>query len=165
MIKTVAVGLWSCAVALGAAYLGTAWHDREVAPARQQQTTTLIKLKPISLPIVRQGKLEGYTLAQFSFLAEPETLKKLAVKPDAFLVDALYKGLYSQAESDLSRLGREDWTGLAKIAKDTVNARYNSEVLVDVLLDDFGFVPVGSARKDISPVPNGKKGEKRASAD
>lgn len=147
MIRTALVALWICAITIASAYYGATWKvaiqgDDEKSLTKLSTT----KVKPVNVPVVRDGKVTGYIVAQFTFVADAETIKGLTVKPDAFLLDAAYKGLYSRAEFDLSKLDKDSWSTFAKSVKDQVNARYGSEVLKDVLLEEFGFVPAGTAR-------------------
>lgn len=149
MIKTTIVGLWVCAVTIAAGYFGTTWqaekhNDDETSLAKMTQ----VKVRPLSVPVVKEGKVSGYIVAQFSYIAKAETVKQLTVSPEAFLLDAAYKGLYTGKEFDLAKLDKNSWSGLAKTVKEQVNARYGSEVLHDVLLEDFGFVAAGSVRHD-----------------
>jgi len=148
VIRTAFVGLWICAVTIASGYLGTTWQaEKQIDDEKSLIKMATIKVRPVNVPVVRDGKVTGYIVAQFTFIANADTVKHLSVKPDAFLLDAAYKGLYSRAEFDLSRLDKANWSTFAQSVKDQVNARYGSEVLKDVLLEEFGFVPAGTARR------------------
>jgi hypothetical protein len=141
MIKIVALGLWVCAVTLGAAYAAMTWQTddspQREAPVALEQVTT----KMISVPVIGDGAVQGYVLAQFVFTMEAEKLKQLATKPDLFLVDEAYKVIYAGEAVDFRHLRRTDVAALAKIIKENVNKRFGQNLVQEVLVQELNFLP------------------------
>ena len=162
MIRSAFIGLWACAVTVGAGYAGSKWEwgesNSQKDPKKFHGKLTNVKVKPLSIPVTTDGKISGYVLAQFTFTAAAETLKQLSVKPEVFLLDAAFNGLYAGRELDVAKLNKENWLGLTTTVKDAVNARFAAEVIHDVVLEEFGFVPLGQVRGGQA------KGEAAASA-
>jgi hypothetical protein len=150
VIRSALIGLWVCAVTIGAGYAGARWEWGDANVQKDQKKfhgkLTQVKVKPLSIPITTEGKVSGYIVAQFTFTAAAETLKQLSVKPEVFLLDAAFNGLYAGRELDIAKLNKENWAGLTHTVKDAVNARFGSEVIHDVVLEEFGFVPIGQVR-------------------
>lgn len=152
MIRSALVGLYVCAVTVGAVWAGTQWPlgsaDSKTADEGKKYQGKLahVKLKPMSVPVVSDGKVAGYIVTTLSYTAPAEALKPLSVKPDVFLADAVLAGIYTGRALDIKKLDRESWGGLAATVKEAVNARYGSAILHDVVLEEFGYVPLDTVR-------------------
>jgi hypothetical protein len=164
VIRSAFVGLWVCAVTIGAGYAGSKWEWGEANSQKDSKKfhgkLTQVKVKPLSIPVTTGGKVSGYVLAQFTFTASAETLKQLSVKPEVFLLDAAFNGLYAGRELDIAKLNKENWIGLTNTVKAAVNARFGAEIIHDVVLEEFGYVPLGQVRGGQSkgePAPNASK--------
>ncbi len=173
MIRTAAIGVLVCMVTVASGYAGTVWRTGQehagVAGGKDIGKMTNVKIKPISIPVVEHGKVTGYIIAQFTFISPAETLKDLTVKPEVFLLDAAFQGIYTGRDLDIKKLTKESWSGLTTLIKNAVNARFGSEVLYDVVLEDFGYIAVDQVRggqKMLTDTPagEGKKSKTKASA-
>jgi hypothetical protein len=149
VIRSALIALWVCAATVAGGYAGAKWQPaakHEAEPIGMEKAT-LTKLRPMSVPIIIDAKVAGYIVCQFSLLASAETLKSLAVKPDVFVFDAAFKGIYSGQSIDLTKLTKDRWSELAGTVKQAVNDRYGREVLRDLVLEDFTFVTADMARQ------------------
>ena len=159
MIRSALVGMWACAMTICASYIGMQWESDVVGKGKTGESTlgkmSQVRVRPLSIPVVSSAKVVGYIVCQFSYLAPAEAIKKLQVKPDIFMLDAAFNGIYTGRELDIAKLSKESWLGLAKSVKDAVNARYGSELLHEVVLEEFGYVPADKARRgqDIASHP------------
>jgi hypothetical protein len=170
VIRSALVGFWACAVTVGAGYAGSKWEWGEANSHKDAKKfhgkLTQVKVKPLSIPITTDGKVSGYVLAQFTFTAAAETIKQLSVKPEVFLLDAAFNGLYGGRDLDIAKLNKENWAGLTHTVKDAVNARFAAEVIHDVVLEEFGYVPLGQIRggpgKGEAAANAGKRGKANA---
>lgn len=158
MIKTIALGFWICLVTLvatwvGATYLGAGKTDA-AAPADEQFLGGLaeVKPRPVSVPMIVDGAIQGYVMAQLAFTVKKETLVKLSVKPDVFIVDEAFKTIYEGEAVDFKRLKKQDVDAIAKRIKDAVNKRFGSAFVEDVLFEDLNYIPMekvrGGGKKD-----------------
>ena len=156
MIKSALIGVWVCAVTTGSAFLGTNWDRQEatsVASAgRPLEKLTQVKIKPLNIPVVSGGKVTGYIICQLAVLAPSDVLKSLSFKPDVFILDAAYNGIYSGDGIAFIKHDRDSWPAFAKFVKDAVNARFGMIVIHDVLIEEFGFLPADVARKGMAPL-------------
>jgi hypothetical protein len=150
MIKLVLIGLWVCAVTLGGGYAGAIWQAAGVKTAgdekKYQGKLTQVRLKPLNVPVTGDGKITGYVVAQLTFTSPADLLKKLSVKPEVFMLDAAFNGIYAGGLIDIAKLDKASWAGLTKVIKDSVNGRFGMEVIHDVVIEEFGYVPIGEVR-------------------
>src|SRR5262245_32437732 len=96
MIRPILTGVWVCAVTMGSAYLGAAWQ-RPAAPVAekhdhgQSADLTLVRTRMISVPVVADGGIRGYVVAQFAFTAAAQLMKRMSVKPDMYVLDEAFQ--------------------------------------------------------------------------
>jgi hypothetical protein len=145
MIKHLLFAFWMCAVTLGSAYGTIIWqvqseksaddgHD-EKPPIEQVQT------KRISIPIISDGGLKGYMLAQFIFNVNGASLKELTVRPDIFFVDEVFRVIYGGGFIDFRDPKKTDISALSALIKKNVNARFGENFVQDVLVQELNYVP------------------------
>lgn len=167
MIQSVLLGLWSCIVALGAAYAGFQWglppHTDRPAIAEPARKRTHVRVRPISVPITRDGAVSGYVIANFSYVADAEKLKNAAIKPDVFLFDSLLTEVVTRKHFDYSSMDSNGLSQLATHVKNTVNSRLGMPIISDIIAEGVDFVPIEEVRgRGIYPtrrkIKNGKIG-------
>jgi hypothetical protein len=150
MIKVVLLGLWLCGVTLGAAYGVMTWKAKSgdeaghgaKAPTALQQVQT----KVLNVPIIKDGALQGYVLAQFVFTVETEKLKELSTKPDVVVVDEAFKLIYTGEAVDFRTLRKNDIIALSKLIQTNVNKRLGETVVHEVLVQEFNYLPKDQLR-------------------
>lgn len=159
MIKAVLFGLWSCIVAVGAAYLGLVWsqdaHEGSRAAAKPAKMTH-VSLRPISVPMSSDGQLKGYVVTKLGYVARADDLKKLEVKPEVFLFDAVFSAIFTRKEFDIAAIDQKALAEFAQHVKEKVNARLGSEVIEQVVVEELGYIPFDQARGRASASPSGQ---------
>lgn len=149
MIKFVLFGLWSCVVAVGTAYLGLMWsqevHD-EVKAAAKSVKLTHVGIRQISVPISSDGQVKGYVVAKIGYVARADDLKKLEVKPEVFLFDAVFSAVFERKVFDLTAIDQNTLAEFLQHVKAKVNAHLGSEVVLQVVAEELGYVPFEQAR-------------------
>jgi hypothetical protein len=138
------IALWAAVTALGSSFVA----ERYLRPVIQHRNErlasaepTLRKLPSLTVPIVTDGRVQGYVVAKLSWQADATLLKALSHPPDAFVLDEAFGVLYSEAAIDFRKLQRSD---LVKIRQDIlarVGTRLKSAVAVDLLVEEFNYVP------------------------
>lgn len=146
MIRTAVVGLWVCAVTLVGGYFGTQWQPKTNDSHAAAEKVATFKIKPLSIPILKNGDVSGYVVCRFTYLASADVIKGLAVKPDAFVMDAAFSSIYTGRDMDITKLNKDSWNDVAKSVKAAVNVRYGRDVLQDLVLDEFTYVTAEMAR-------------------
>ena len=149
MIKTLLIGLWVCVVALGSSYFFVQMNNSSaahVAPEAEAEVIEFIKTDMVSVPVIREGKVQGYLVAQLSFAVNKTATKKLAFEPTPYLVDVAYRALYENSAIDFAQLQPQDLTLLAKKIAEGANAKLGGEIVKDVLMNEINYVPRDEVR-------------------
>lgn len=151
MIKLIFVGLWACAITLGSSWAVIAWKSGKAAEAAREPEKHLggleqVRTKMISVPIIANGAIQGYVIAQFAFTIDAKLLKQLTIKPDAILMDEAFKTIYAGETIDFQNLKKQDLPGLVKAVSDNANRRLGASMVQDVLIQELNYVPKAEAR-------------------
>jgi hypothetical protein len=148
MMRLIASCLWIVAVTSTSAYICSAWRSRateSVIPAKKAGDLQRKKTMPINVPMIANGNVEGYIVAQFIYLADAKNLQELSVPPDDFITDEAFRTLYS-TQVNFDHLEKYDVQGLTKALVQKINQRLGSEIIKDVLVEEFTYVQ----KRDIS---------------
>lgn len=143
MIKFIAAALWICAATLGAVFYSfQAAGDRAAAEPPKPMLGGLdyVKTDMISVPLIRDAKIDGYFLTKLVYTVEPEQIKKMSVPATAIITDQVYSYLYSNPQIDFTKKETIDLDAFRKAIRDTVNARVGAELVHDVLIDQVNFL-------------------------
>jgi hypothetical protein len=150
MIQLIAAGIWGALVALGTAY-GTLLYlqNPPAAPsAAGHGHIEQIKTKLITVPMAREGHVEGYMRVQFAFSVEKSELAKLPVKPDIILVDEAYRSMTEYRFQDPRRPTRAEITKITETLKAAIDRRMGAALVSDVWVQDYSFVALSNVRGD-----------------
>ena len=148
MMRLIASCVWIIVVTSASAYVSNTWRFRGAeseTPERKSGNLEHIKTVPINVPMIANGNVEGYIVAQFIYLADTRKLRELSVPPDDFITDEAFRALYS-GEVDFNHLQKYDLQGLTKVLAQKINQRLGMEIIKDVLVEEFTYVP----KRDIS---------------
>lgn len=150
MIKPILIGVWITGVTLGAAYGAFMWQSGQ-KPVEEKKEKFLgkveqVKTKQLSVPVISDGAIQGYVVAQFAFTVESETLKKMTVQPETLLLDEAFRILYNGDMLQFRTMTKGDLDKTAKQIAANVNKRFGREFVHDVLIQELNFVPKEQAR-------------------
>lgn len=154
LIKFIVTGIWLCAITLGAAYGVMSWRAQQAAEerniaaeeAKSRTDTEQVRTKMISVPLVIDGTVKGYVLAQFTFTLNAYLAKSLPVKPDVFLVDEAFRLLYSGEAVDFKTLKKTEIGTLAEKLKQNVNKRFGADLVQEVFVQELNYLPKEQSR-------------------
>lgn len=145
MIKSIGIGLWSGATALGGVYLalmlggsdgGADGHKAEEGP----KTVEFIKSDNLSVPIIRNGAVAGYVVTEMSFAVDKNAGGQESGNTAPYLVDAAYRTIYESISADFAHLKPQDLKELSDKVKETANKRLGHDAVQDVLISNINFV-------------------------
>ena len=153
MLKVLFTGLWICLVTVVAGYM-TAIYKTDYDPMMQKDAhlegLNYQSTPTINVPVLEDGQVYGYIVAQFVFTVDSEILAKLAVPPDAFIVDEAFRLIYSKADKHFAQLQKADLKELTDEVRSRVNKRFSTEIVQDVLVQDFTFHVPSEIKPDVS---------------
>lgn len=141
-MKAFLVGVWAVVVTLGAGYAAATLKleagETDVKPKLEGLKYT--SLPTMSVPVVDDGKVEGYVVVRMVYTADSAILRALASEPDPFITDEIFRTIYAEAEVDFGKLARLDLGALADEAKARVNERMGDAVVQDLLVDGLNYI-------------------------
>lgn len=141
MIKLILCGVWACAVTLVSCYAAVSWHSRVPAPEHAALAgVETVRTRMISVPVVADGAIHGYVMAQFTFTVDSKIMKHLSVKPDLFLLDEAFKTIYAGETVDFRQFKKQDLPSLSKQIGEGVNQRLGVALVNDVLIQELNYI-------------------------
>ncbi len=150
MMRTLLIGLWVCAVALGSTYGGAYYkqHASAVAAAGPAEKLEVKKVKPITAPVISGGQLRGYVSAQFEFVVKASGEKEHGegggggggVDAETYFMDEAFRLLYSENNLDFEHVEKINLDALTKKITDRVNERMGSKVIRETLVKNLAFI-------------------------
>jgi hypothetical protein len=149
MIKVILSALWICIITLVSSYAAVLWKTQTAIAGTGDDGLTGLnytKTVPINVPIIEQGAINGYVVAQFVYTADAAALKQLSVPPDAFILDEAFRTIFSDERIDFEHLERFDLASLTKNLATAVNARFGTDIVQDVLVEQFTFITKDEVR-------------------
>jgi hypothetical protein len=143
MLKTVLIGVWIAAVTAGATYVSATMKlplSGEAGAAGESSGVEEVATDMISVPMIRGGSIIGYVIIQLSFEADRDLLAKLKLEPKPFLIDAAFRAVYSNPQSDFTRLKASDIDELTSSIAVEANKRMGGELVKQVLIQQLNYV-------------------------
>jgi hypothetical protein len=147
MLRMLAAGIWGGLVALGASFGAGAWLDRQANPSQAAGLAVKGELKrtpPINVPVVRDGALQGYLVLRVGYFVDAEALKAQPQLPEALIMDETLRVAYSDDKIDFRKLEKYHIDAIMQRVLSRVRSRMKNEVLRDVLIQEFNFVPISA---------------------
>jgi hypothetical protein len=142
MIRLVLAGLWVCIITVGTSYGVAYWKENGSLLSQKNEYVGLQyqKTRALSVPMVENGAVQGYIVARFVYTVEARTLQQLSIPPEPFVVDEAFRRIYADERLDFRKLARYDLSILTAAIKQRVNERMQTDVIQDVLVEDFNYV-------------------------
>lgn len=153
-MKLILVGIWAVVVTLGTSYAVASFKMGGEAeePERRLEGLQYASLPTMSVPVLQDGKVQGYVVVRMVYTADSAVLRTLASEPDPFISDEVFRALYGRAETAFGRLVRLDLGELADTIRERVNERMGDEVVQDLLVDGLNYIDIATASKG-GPMP------------
>jgi len=148
MIRLLAYSLWLIAATCLSTYVAATWRGdgtERAAAAKVPGAIQRKKTAPINVPMISNGSVEGYIVAQFVYLADERSLHEVSVPPDDFIADEAFRELYS-SEIDFNHLEKYDVVRLTKVLTEKINRRFEKDIIKDILVAEFTYIP----KRDVS---------------
>ena len=143
MIKFIAAAIWICAATLGAVFYSfQAAGERGVGETPKPMLGGLdyVKTDVISVPLIRNSKIDGYFLTKLVYTVEPAEIKKMSIPAEALMTDQVYSYLYSNPQIDFTKKETIDLDAFRTAIRDTVNTRVGANLVHEVLIDQVNFL-------------------------
>ena len=142
LIKFIVSAVWICAVTIGAVFYSFQSADPAPDPEAQALMGGLdyVKTEVISVPLLRDSRIEGYFLTRLVYTVEPEMMAKLSVPAESLMVDEVYTYLYSNPQIDFSKAETIDLDAFRSAIRDRINLRTETKLVHEVLIEQIDFL-------------------------
>lgn len=150
MIKIILAGIWGCLVVVTSSYGVTYWQTHQAKAPGSEETAGGIeykKVRPLSVPVLSDGVIQGYIVVQFVFTADAKVLKEAPVPLEIYLLDEAFRLIYSDEALNFRNTERYDLNRLAKRLTEKLRTRLNGDLVKEVLVDQFNYVAKADVRK------------------
>lgn len=148
MARILVTGFWICAITLLSCY-GAVYWGTGLKLAKQEEYLEGLeyrKVRAINVPVIAEGAVQGYVIANLVFTADARTLRNLSVPIETFFIDETFRQVYSDEKLDFRRLSKYDVPALLASIKRKVNERMGADIVKDVLVENFNFVSKSDIR-------------------
>lgn len=148
MIRIVAVGLWVCLVALGTLMLGIKLNSQpDITSATENAASTVEydRTEIMSVPILADGKVNGYVISQLIYTVDSNVKQKMNVPLGIFINDEVFRTFYG-SYSDTKNIEMVKFDDVKKQIIDGVNQRFPEPVIKDLMVEQFNYIPAGQVR-------------------
>ena len=114
MTRVLLIAVCCISASLGSSYAVAYWTLNRAAPKVDDKPRGLEqhKTRIINVPILAEGQVQGYIVAQFIYAVEPKALGELSAPPDAFILDEAFRMIYGDEKLDSRKLTKLDLAGL-----------------------------------------------------
>lgn len=156
MIKLLLTGLWVCAVTLGAVYGSVQMSKPKpvVDEATQlRNKSELVKGENINVPVLGNGKVQGYFVTRISFLMDKEKIKGVHLPTTEMMTDELFSLLVGNKMVDLGNTKAFDLDAFRKSIKEKLNERFQGEYVLDVLVEQLDYLSKDDIRTNAERPP------------
>lgn len=143
MIKFAAAAIWLCAVTIGAmfySFQNAAAKMDAPAPPPLMGGLDSIKTEIVSVPVVKDGRIEGYFLTRLVYAIEPEKLAKLSVPAEALIIDQVYTYVYGNPDLDFADRESLDLDAFRAGIRKKINEKVGEELVHEVLVEQVDFL-------------------------
>lgn len=143
MIKTLVIGVWICAVALGSVYFSVQMSNTKesVEPVPEMfGGLETIRGEVTSIPVISSGAVQGYFLTRLSYTVDPLRVAKLSVPVKELITDVLYTALVGEPVIDFPDMEMFDLEAFKSHIRETLNERVGEELFHDVIVEQIDFL-------------------------
>lgn len=161
MLKIVMIGVWVCLAALGSSYAAAYWTSGRPTAEEEPYLEGLEyrKLEPVTIPMVAEGSIQGYVVAKIVYTADAATLRDLKVEPDPFVIDAVFREIYTNGQVEFGKLSKYNLPEIALSVKETTNEKLNYAVIQDILLEGLNYIDKNDMRRVLQNAVTERSGE------
>ena len=141
-MRLLILGLVAIASTLAGSFAVRTWANSKKTPPRADEYATLevIKLEPVSVPIVRNGRVEGYIIARASVSAEDSEVKKSRPLLVVYASEAVFRAVYEDEVFDFSAPKPAQFPLLAERISKLANEKLGRAIIKQSRVESLDFV-------------------------
>jgi hypothetical protein len=153
LIRYLLLGVWAIMVAMASVYAGVVWSQRD-ARVTAENTPMIgfdyVKTQPLSVPIIKEGRITGYVVLELVYTVDAKVKSKLPVPLDVFLLDEAFRSVYTSKDIDFDNLKNHNIDLMTSSIRARVNNRFGTTLVHEVLVEQFNFVTLDMVRNKLA---------------
>lgn len=153
MLKLVMTGVWVCIVTLGAVYGSIQMANAPVDDGENgavKVAEELVRGEVTAIPVINDGKVEGYFLTRVSYVADQHKLAEINLPIPALITDELYTALVGNRVIKIGSSRGFDLEAFRKTIKETLNTRLEKDVILDIIVEQIDYLSKDDIRSKIA---------------
>lgn len=143
MIKFIVAAIWVCGVAIGAVFYSFQMASAKIdapAPAPMLGGLDYIKTDIVSVPVMSNGRINGYFLTRLVYTADPKNIARLSVPAEALLTDQVYSYVYGNPTLDFMNHETLDLDQFRAGLRESINKRVGEDLIHEILIEQVDFL-------------------------
>jgi hypothetical protein len=141
------LGLVVVIATLGGSY--AAMQFPRGTPSKTEDATEkaeVVKLDPVSVPVVREGKIQGYVIGRFAFSAPASAVRKDKDVLSLYVNEAIFRSVYEEEGLDFTALKIVEVDKLIGRMVTKANARLGQSTIVQIFVESMNFLAHDAVR-------------------
>jgi len=140
MMRSVLLGSVAIAATLGGHFASGMLSSPQRSGDAPQEQIDVVKLEPISVPVIRDGKVVGYVIARLSVLAPSADAKTHKELIAAYAGEGVFRGIYEEKSFDFSEMRAADVSELGRRIVEIANKKLGKPILREAAIESINFV-------------------------
>lgn len=153
MIKLLLTGVWVAGLTLGSVYLSMRHASAPIESSEEQARLAVQEYIPgelITVPVLRDGGVQGYFLTKLSFAVDKTKLKTLPFPFKETVTNSLFDILVGKQLINVADRTSFDLASFKSTVKDGLNSQMKSDVVFEVLVEQLEYL----SKADVARVAN-----------
>jgi hypothetical protein len=153
MLKLVFTGVWVCAVTLGSVYFSVQHASAPVesdAEAARRASQEYVPGELITVPVIKDGAVQGYFLTKLSFSVDKTKIKGMDVPLKETVTSQLFDILVGEKLINVADTSSFDLAHFKSAVKEGLNKNLHDEIIYDVLVEQLEYL----SKADVARIAN-----------
>lgn len=147
MVRMLLLGLVVVIATLGGSY--AAMQFPRGTPGKTEdagEKAEVVKLDPVSVPVVRDGKIQGYVIGRFAFSAPASAIRKDKDALTLYASEAIFRSVYEEEGLDFTALKIVEVDKLIGRMVTKANARIGNPTIAQIFVESMNFLAHDAVR-------------------
>ncbi|MGE0627033.1 MAG: hypothetical protein AB7O43_04360 [Hyphomicrobiaceae bacterium] len=148
MIRLIALGLIAIVATLGGGYAAIMLGGDRMTAAKSANDEHLefVKIEPVSVPIIRSGKVEGYVIAHVTVSAKDKDAEANRAALTTYASEAVFRAIYEEEEFNFAVLKPMEVVALSDRIVKLANERIGRATIRHSVIENLNFVSSAELR-------------------
>lgn len=147
MVRMLLLGLVVVIATLGGSYAAMQFPRGTPGKAEDAgEKAEVVKLDPVSVPVVRDGKIQGYVIGRFAFSAPASAIRKDKDALTLYASEAIFRSVYEEEGLDFTALKIVEVDKLIGRMVTKANARIGNPTIAQIFVESMNFLAHDAVR-------------------